>query len=57
MLILDDRLTLRVLMGLFDWLPPGFDSSDLATTPVVLYRLNSALFASEGLPKVSTRRC
>jgi hypothetical protein len=51
MLILDDRLTLRVLLGLFDWLPSGFDSSDLATTPVVLYRLNSALYSERGFTR------
>jgi hypothetical protein len=51
MLILDDRLTLRVLLGLFDWLPPGFDSSDLATTPAVLYRLSCALYSERGFTR------
>jgi hypothetical protein len=51
MLILDDRLTLRVLMDLFDWLPAGYDPSDLATTPAVLYRLSCALYNEQRLSR------
>ena len=39
MLIIDDRLTFRVLRGSYNWLPAGHDPSELATTIAYYYRL------------------
>jgi hypothetical protein len=43
MLVVDDRLTFRVLTGSFGWLPEGFTQTELVTTVSLHYRLLSAI--------------